>query len=63
MRTHLGLGIARGERMDYALQKAVELGVSRITPLFTEHCVVRLDEDRRDSRRQHWWRIVLSACE
>ena len=61
--THLGLGIARGERMDYALQKAVELGVSRITPLFTEHCVVRLDEDRRDSRRQHWWRIVRGACE
>ena len=61
--THLGLGIARGERMDYALQKAVELGVSRITPLFTEHCVVRLDEDKRDSRRQHWWKIIRGACE
>jgi len=61
--THLGLGISRGERMDYALQKAVELGVSRITPLFTEHCVVRLDEDKRDSRRQHWWKILRGACE
>jgi 16S rRNA (uracil1498-N3)-methyltransferase len=61
--THLGLGISRGERMDYALQKAVELGVSRVTPLFTEHCVVRLDEDKRDSRRRHWWKIVRGACE
>lgn len=61
--THLGLGISRGERMDYAIQKSVELGVSRITPLFTEHCVVRLEEDRKDSRRQHWLRIIRAACE
>ena len=61
--THLGLGISRGERMDYAIQKAVELGVSRITPLFTERCVVRLDEDRQDLRRQHWQNIMRSACE
>jgi 16S rRNA (uracil1498-N3)-methyltransferase len=60
---HLGLGIARGERMDLAVQKAVELGVARITPLFTEHCVVRLDEGKRGSRRQHWQKIVRSACE
>jgi 16S rRNA (uracil1498-N3)-methyltransferase len=61
--THLGLGISRGERMDLAIQKAVELGVTRITPLFTEHCVVRLDETRRSNRRQHWQKIVQSACE
>jgi 16S rRNA (uracil1498-N3)-methyltransferase len=61
--THLGLGISRGERMDFALQKAVELGVSRITPLFTEHCVVRLDEDRQGVRHQHWQKIIRSACE
>lgn len=61
--THLGLGISRGERMDWALQKAVELGVSRITPLFTEHCVVRLDETRKDHRLLHWRKIVRSACE
>jgi 16S rRNA (uracil1498-N3)-methyltransferase len=61
--THLGLGISRGERMDFAIQKAVELGVSRITPLFTEHCVVRLDDDKKDLRRQHWRKIARSACE
>ncbi|WP_347257684.1 16S rRNA (uracil(1498)-N(3))-methyltransferase [Methylocaldum sp.] len=61
--THLGLGISRGERMDLAIQKAVELGVSRITPLFTEHCVVRLDDTRRGNRRQHWQRVTRSACE
>lgn len=60
---HIGLGISRGERMDLAIQKAVELGVSRITPLFTEHCVVRLDEARRGSRRQHWQKVARSACE
>jgi 16S rRNA (uracil1498-N3)-methyltransferase len=61
--THLGLGISRGERMDFALQKAVELGVSRITPLLTEHCVVRLDEDKKGPRLHHWQRIIRSACE
>ncbi len=61
--THLGLGISRGERMDFALQKAVELGVSRITPLLTEHCVVRLDEGKKGHRLQHWQRIIRSACE
>lgn len=60
---HLALGISRGERMDYALQKSVELGVSRITPLFTEHCVVRLEKDRKDSRHQHWLKIIRAACE
>ncbi|HYE36710.1 16S rRNA (uracil(1498)-N(3))-methyltransferase [Methylocaldum sp.] len=61
--THLGLGISRGERMDLAIQKAVELGVTRITPLFTEHCVVRLDEARRGNRHQHWQKVARSACE
>lgn len=61
--THLGLGISRGERMDFALQKAVELGVSRITPLLTEHCVVRLDEDKKGNRLHHWQRVIRSACE
>lgn len=61
--TQLGLGISRGERMDLAIQKAVELGVSRITPLFTEHCVVRLDEARAGNRRLHWQKVARSACE
>ncbi|CAL1241326.1 16S rRNA (uracil(1498)-N(3))-methyltransferase [Candidatus Methylocalor cossyra] len=61
--THLGLGIARGERMDLAIQKAVELGVTRITPLVTEHSVVRLDRARQEQRRLHWQKIAASACE
>lgn len=61
--TRLGLGISRGERMDWAIQKAVELGVSAITPLFTEHCVVQLDEARKAQRSRHWQKIAQSACE
>jgi 16S rRNA (uracil1498-N3)-methyltransferase len=63
LRTHLGLGVSRGERMDLAIQKAVELGVSAITPLFTERCVVRLDEARQDLRLGHWRKVAHSACE
>ena len=60
---HLGLGVFRGERMDLAIQKAVELGVARITPLLTQHCVVRLDAGRQKGRHQHWRKVVQSACE
>ena len=60
---HLALGISRGEKMDFAIQKAVELGVSKITPLMMENCVVRLDEEKKDARRQHWKRVIQSACE
>jgi 16S rRNA (uracil1498-N3)-methyltransferase len=63
LRTHLGLGISRGERMDFAIQKAVELGVSAITPVFTERCVVQLDETRKEQRLRHWRKIAQSACE
>lgn len=63
LRTHLGLGVSRGERMDIAIQKAVELGASAITPLFTERCVVQLDEARKDQRLRHWRRVAQSACE
>ena len=63
LNVHLGLGISKGERMDFAIQKAVELGVTEITPLFTEHCVVNLDEKRIKKRLQHWQGIIVSACE
>ena len=49
--------------MDYTIQKAVELGVSKIYPLLTERCNVKLDEDRRQKRLQHWQSIIISACE
>lgn len=63
LRMHLALGVSRSERMDLALQKAVELGVAEITPLLTEFCVVRLDEERKSNRYQHWEGVIRSACE
>lgn len=60
---HLGIGISRGERMDFALQKAVELGVTRLTPLVTERTVVRVEGERRQRRSRHWWGLIISACE
>ncbi|MCW9024860.1 MAG: 16S rRNA (uracil(1498)-N(3))-methyltransferase [Gammaproteobacteria bacterium] len=60
---HLGLGISKGERMDYAIQKSVELGANEITPLFTDHCTVQLDQKRRQKRQDHWQGIIQSACE
>jgi 16S rRNA (uracil1498-N3)-methyltransferase len=63
LRTVLGLGISRGERMDYAIQKSTELGVSVIAPLFTEHCEVKLQGERIDKRLAHWQQIAISACE
>lgn len=63
LRIHLGLGLSRGERMDYAVQKATEAGVTSITPLLTERCEVKIKSDRVDNRLQHLERIAISACE
>ncbi|GGJ09535.1 16S rRNA (uracil(1498)-N(3))-methyltransferase [Halopseudomonas pertucinogena] len=63
LQIHLGQAVSRGERMDWAIQKAVELGVAEITPLFTERCEVRLQGERADKRQQHWQQIAVSACE
>jgi 16S rRNA (uracil1498-N3)-methyltransferase len=60
---HIGLGLSRGERMDYAVQKATELGVTQITPLFTEFSEVRLDVDRAEKRTSHWQKVASSASE
>src|SRR5581483_4142427 len=59
----LAQGISRGEKMDYTIQKAVELGVNRIVPVLTERCTVKLDPERREKRWQHWQSIVVSAAE
>lgn len=56
-------GVSRGERMDWALQKATELGVAAINPVLTARSVVRLDEKQAAKRREHWRGIVISACE
>ncbi len=63
LHTHLAIGISRGERMDWVLQKATELGVTKITPLFTERTEVRLQGERLEKKIQHWQQITLSACE
>ena len=60
---HLGQGISRGDRMDYTLQKSVELGVNKITPLFTERCGVKLSGERLAKKHDQWQKIVISACE
>jgi 16S rRNA (uracil1498-N3)-methyltransferase len=63
LKVHLVQGISRGERMDFVVQKATELGVKRISPVFTEYGVVRLDDDRARKRRDHWDSVATSACE
>jgi 16S rRNA (uracil1498-N3)-methyltransferase len=55
--------ISRGERMDYSLQKATELGVFCVQPLVSERVEVRLDEKRQLKRLEHWRSVVISACE
>lgn len=59
----LGLGISRGDRMDLTVQKAVELGVNRITPLLTERCVVQFKGEKKPQRLLHWQKIVQHAAE
>lgn len=56
-------GISRGDRMDYSIQKAVELGVKAIQPVFTDRCEVKLQGDKLDKRRQQWQQIAINACE
>jgi 16S rRNA (uracil1498-N3)-methyltransferase len=59
----LAQGISSGERMDYTLQKAVELGVTAIQPIAAKRSVVKLAGERADKRVAHWQGVVASACE
>jgi len=63
LRVILAQGISSGERMDYTLQKAVELGVAAIQPIAAKRSVVKLAGDRADRRVAHWQGVVASACE
>jgi 16S rRNA (uracil1498-N3)-methyltransferase len=56
-------GIARGERMDFIVQKATELGVSRNVPFTAERSVVRVDAKQRERKHEHWQAVAISACE
>lgn len=60
---HLGQAISKGDRMEWVMQKSVELGVARITPLITERCVVKLDHERMLKKLHQWQAIVIAACE
>lgn len=59
----LAQGISAGDRMDFTLQKATELGVSRIVPLACERSVVKLTPERAARRIEHWRQVIASACE
>jgi 16S rRNA (uracil1498-N3)-methyltransferase len=59
----LGIALSRGERMDWVVQKATELGVSSIAPLLSERTEVRLSAERGDRKLAHWRQIASSACE
>ncbi|WP_439887183.1 16S rRNA (uracil(1498)-N(3))-methyltransferase [Pseudomonas sp. MBLB4123] len=63
LRIHLGQGLSRGERMDWAIQKATELGASEISPIVSERCEVRLKDERADKRLAHWRQVAISASE
>ncbi len=63
LRVLLAQGISSGERMDYTLQKAVELGVTAIQPIAAKRSVVKLAGERADKRVAHWQGVVASACE
>ena len=63
LRITLAQAVARGERMDWVVQKATELGVAAIVPLVTERSIVKLDARQAEKRREHWRGIVVAACE
>lgn len=63
LNTTLVQGISSGDRMDYTLQKAVELGVMHIQPVSCARSVVKLNDERADKRRTHWQNLVIAACE
>ena len=59
----LGQCVSKGDRMDYTLQKAVELGVAHIVPLLSERSVVKLDAERWEKKMEHWRGVIVSSCE
>ncbi len=63
LQTILLQGISKGDRMDYSIQKAVELGITAIQPLFTERVDVKLTGDKLEKRRAQWQSIAINACE
>ncbi|MDC0089806.1 16S rRNA (uracil(1498)-N(3))-methyltransferase [Porticoccaceae bacterium] len=63
LKMHLAIAVSRGERMDWIVQKATELGVTEITPLFSERTEVKLNGERLEKKLRHWQQVSISACE
>lgn len=59
----LCLGVSRGDRMDFGIQKSVELGVNKIVPFYSEHGDIRIKAERLEKKRTHWQRVAISASE
>ncbi len=60
---HLGQVVSRGDKMEFTIQKSVELGVNTITPLISERCGVKLDQKRFEKKLAQWQKIAIAACE
>lgn len=60
---HLAVGVPAGDRMDWLIEKATELGAAAFWPLFTERSVLRLKGERADKKREHWQAVAVAACE
>lgn len=59
----LGIGLSKGDRMDWVIQKSTELGAQKITPLFTERTELKIKPERLEKKILHWQKIIISACE
>lgn len=63
LQLHLGQSILRGDKMDWVIEKATELGITEITPLIAKRCLVKITKERFESRLKHWQKIAISAAE
>lgn len=63
LKIHLFQAMCKGEKMDWIMQKSIELGVTEITPILTERCDVKLSEDRLEKKMTHWRNIIIHATE
>ena len=62
VKIYLGQAIAKGQKMDYAIQKSVELGVHEITPIITDRTIVKLNTKTESNKIEHWQKIAINAC-
>lgn len=63
LHTHMGIVMSKGDRFDFAIQKATEMGVTSITPLTSERCDLRLNAERAEKKMVHWQGVIVAACE